>query len=100
MINSKNLMAIVVGGGPVGLVAAHALSRAGIDFAVLESRSSPVIHEGSNLVMAADGMRTLGQLDLMDSLRKVSSELGVIGRVDHQGRNLGDLQWFLHQKKQ
>jgi 2-polyprenyl-6-methoxyphenol hydroxylase-like FAD-dependent oxidoreductase len=43
--------AIVVGGGPVGLVAAHALTHAGLDFVLLESRPNIVIDAGSNLVL-------------------------------------------------
>lgn len=98
-MNSNNLKVIIVGGGPVGLTAAHALSRAGIDFDLLESRHSPVIDAGSNLVLAARGTRALSQLGLLDSLRQVSSTLGTIGRIDHQGRDLGSLEWFNFEKE-
>ena len=91
--------AIVVGGGPVGLTAAHALSRANIDFVLLERRSSPVIDAGSNLVLNPMGIRALDQLDLRAPLEKVSSPLGLINRQDHQGRDLGDAHWFILFKK-
>ncbi|KAH8645770.1 hypothetical protein BX600DRAFT_421339 [Xylariales sp. PMI_506] len=89
---------IIVGGGPVGLTAAHALERAGIDFILLERRPSVVIDAGSNLVLLPLGMRILGQLGLLDHLNSVSSPLGGIDRLDHQGRNIGDVQWFLNFK--
>jgi len=47
----SNFNVIVVGGGPVGLTAAHALTQAGIPFTVLETRPSVVIDAGSNLVL-------------------------------------------------
>lgn len=96
---SQGFKAIVVGGGPVGLTAAHALSRANIDFILLERRPSAVIDAGSNLVLSPTGIRALSQLDLGESLEKVSSPLGVIHRQDHKGSDLGDVNWFLLIKK-
>lgn len=87
---------IVVGGGPVGLVAAHALSRAGIDFVVLESRSSIVLDAGSNLVINPMGLRVLGQLGLLPAFDAVSSPLAQIERLDHSGKDLGTSQAFVH----
>ena len=52
---------IVVGGGPVGMTAAHALSRANLDFIVLERRAKMVEDAGSNLVLLPIGLRVLGQ---------------------------------------
>ncbi|KAI1071691.1 hypothetical protein LB507_005341 [Fusarium sp. FIESC RH6] len=92
---SKGFKAIVVGGGPVGLTAAHALSRANIDFVLLERRSSPVIDAGSNLVLNPMGLRALDQLGLGSSLEEVSSTLGLVKRQDHQGRDIGDAYWFI-----
>ncbi|GKU09318.1 unnamed protein product, partial [Fusarium langsethiae] len=92
---TQGFKAIVVGGGPVGLSAAHALSRANIDFILLERRSSPVIDAGSNLVLNPMGIRALDQLGLEDSLEKVSSTLGLVKRQDHQGHDIGDAYWFI-----
>ncbi|KAM0232973.1 hypothetical protein ACHAPO_007435 [Fusarium lateritium] len=92
---TQSFKAIVVGGGPVGLSAAHALSRANIDFVLLERRSSPVVDAGSNLVLNPMGIRALDQLGLGDSLEKVSSTLGLVKRQDHQGRDIGDAYWFI-----
>ncbi|KKP00391.1 hypothetical protein THAR02_07520 [Trichoderma harzianum] len=87
---------IVVGGGLVGLVAAHALSRAGLDFVVLESRPSIVLDAGSNLVINPMGLRVLGQLGLLPAFDAVSSPLAQIERRDHNGKDLGTSQAFVH----
>ncbi|KAH7157919.1 hypothetical protein B0J13DRAFT_434783 [Dactylonectria estremocensis] len=86
--------AIIVGGGPVGLTAAHALSRAGVDFLLLERRPNMVVDAGSNLVLLPMALRTLYQLGLRSVLESVSSPLGTINRIDHHGRPLGDMKWF------
>ncbi|KAF5566775.1 zeaxanthin epoxidase chloroplastic [Fusarium napiforme] len=92
---TQRFRAIIVGGGPVGLTAAHALSRANIDFILLERRSSAVIDAGSNLVLNPMGLRALDQLGLAAPLEQVSSPLGLIKRQDHQGRDIGDAYWFI-----
>lgn len=86
--------AIVVGGGPVGLTTALALERAGIDFVVLERREEVVINAGSSLVLNPEGMGVLQQLGVLDAVDAVSSPLGTIDRVDHSGRNIGNMQIF------
>jgi len=96
MSASKLFKVIIAGGGPVGLTAAHALTRAGIDFVVLESRPSIVIDAGSNLVLLPTGLRLLGQLGMLDALFRVSSPLGVTKRYAHDGRDLGDMRIFQH----
>jgi 2-polyprenyl-6-methoxyphenol hydroxylase-like FAD-dependent oxidoreductase len=90
---------IVVGGGPVGLTAAHALSKAGIDFLVLERRPEVVIDAGSNLVLSPVGLRTMMQLGILKDINAVSSPLDRIDRLDHSGRDIGYVQWFNYMKK-
>lgn len=96
MSSSTNFKVIVVGGGPVGLTAAHALMRAGINFVLLESRPDIVIDAGSNLVLQPMGLRLLSQLGLFDALCAVSSPMAEIQRLDHSGRNLGQSDIFVH----
>lgn len=98
-MSSTNFKVIIVGGGPVGLTAANALTRAGIDFVLLESRSNIVIDAGSNLVLLPMGLRLLGQLGLLDAFNQVSSPLGQIKRFDHNGHNLGPANFFIHDKE-
>jgi 2-polyprenyl-6-methoxyphenol hydroxylase-like FAD-dependent oxidoreductase len=72
---SNNFKVIVVGGGPVGLTAAHALSLAGIDFVVLEHRASVTIDVGASLVLWPQGLRVLAQLGLWERLERIGAEL-------------------------
>lgn len=85
---------IVVGGGPVGLTAAHALDKAGIDFLLLERRPEVVIDAGSNLVLAPTGIRALASLGIEGAINSSSSPLGRIDRVDHNGHNIGHSEIF------
>ncbi|KAH8596207.1 hypothetical protein B0O99DRAFT_510722 [Bisporella sp. PMI_857] len=91
--------AIVVGGGPVGLTAAHALSRANLDFVVLERRAKMVEDAGSNLVLLPIGLRVLGQLGLLPTIESVSSPMSRFKRIDHGGKDIGDTLWFTYFKE-
>ncbi|KAI8949178.1 hypothetical protein F4801DRAFT_580722 [Xylaria longipes] len=66
---------IVVGGGPVGLTAVHALSRASIDFIVLEYRDSVTTDFGASLVLWPQGLRVLAQIALHERLQGIGAEL-------------------------
>ena len=90
---------IVVGGGPVGLTAAHALSRAGIDFVLLESRSAIVLEAGSSLVLTPTGLRALSQLGILPALKELSTPLTKFQRFDHKGRDIGDTMFFTYAEK-
>lgn len=70
----KNFRVIVVGGGPVGLTIAHTLSKAGIDFIVLERR--PMIGEdgGASIILSPHGLRIMAQVGLLDHLSTISAE--------------------------
>ncbi|KAM6511868.1 hypothetical protein FALCPG4_016859 [Fusarium falciforme] len=71
----SNFKVVVVGGGPVGLVAAHVLYKAGIDFVVLERRQNVVLDLGAALVLAPHNMRVMHQLGLYDKLMEIGEEL-------------------------
>ncbi|KFH46112.1 3-hydroxybenzoate 6-hydroxylase-like protein [Hapsidospora chrysogenum ATCC 11550] len=98
-MGSPSFKVIIAGGGPVGLTAAHALWRAGVDFVLLERAESVIIDSGPDQVLLPIGLRVLGQLGLLDSLRNVSSHLTTIGRLDHSGRSMGDIHCFFHEKR-
>ncbi|CAG5166710.1 uncharacterized protein ALTATR162_LOCUS6966 [Alternaria atra] len=66
---------IVVGGGPVGLTAAHALHLANIDFVVLERNDDVAVDVGASLVLGAQSMRFMQQLGLLDKLLSVGQKL-------------------------
>lgn len=64
---------IIVGGGPVGLTAAHALGQAEIDYTVLESRDSLDLDVGASLVLWPQGLRVLAQLGLLEGIRRIGT---------------------------
>ncbi|KAL5363258.1 hypothetical protein BJX96DRAFT_186684 [Aspergillus floccosus] len=81
---------IVVGGGPVGLTAAHALHHAGIDFIVLERRESVVLDQGASLVLAPQSLRVMHQFGLLARLRGIGSELHRGKAYTRDGRLIAD----------
>lgn len=95
---SKAFKAIIVGGGPVGLTAAHSLSRANLDFVVLEQRPKVVLDAGSNLVLLPIGLRVLSQLGLLSAIEAASSPMDRFRRIDHNSKDIGDTLWFTHFK--
>jgi 2-polyprenyl-6-methoxyphenol hydroxylase-like FAD-dependent oxidoreductase len=67
--------AIIVGGGPVGLAAAHALHLAGIDFVVLERRLAIFEDRGASLIIHPHTFRVLQQFGILDDLLPRGAEL-------------------------
>jgi 2-polyprenyl-6-methoxyphenol hydroxylase-like FAD-dependent oxidoreductase len=67
---------IVIGGGPIGLIAAHALYRADIDFVVLERRATIVEDKGASLVLYPTTFRVMYQLGILESLLPLGGQLG------------------------
>ena len=88
-----------MGGGPVGLTAAHAFDRAGIDFVLLERQPEVVMNAGSNLVLSPAGLQKMTQLDLTQALYDISTPLGRQERLDHAGKEFGNLVLFEQMKK-
>lgn len=66
---------IIIGGGPSGITAAHALARAGIDFVVLERRDDIVEDLGASLVLGPPSMRVFHQLGIFDQLMDIGCVL-------------------------
>jgi 2-polyprenyl-6-methoxyphenol hydroxylase-like FAD-dependent oxidoreductase len=90
----KPFKAIIVGGGPVGLTAAHSFSRADIDFIVLEARNTCTPEAGSSLVLNPASMRVFHQLGLEDQARAASAETQRNIWVDFNGRTCKDVRPF------
>ena len=91
---SGSFKVIVVGGGPIGLTAAHGLYKAGIDFLILERRPSAVIYAGSDLVLTPIGLGVTAQLGLSQAINSVSTILGDMYRMDHHGQDIGTSRIF------
>lgn len=90
---------LVAGGGPVGLTAALALARANIEFTVLEKYSKVVSTAGADLVLAPIGLRAVSQLGIFDEVEAVSTPLGNMVRLDHQGQHICDVDIFIRLKE-
>ncbi|PYH98053.1 FAD/NAD(P)-binding domain-containing protein [Aspergillus ellipticus CBS 707.79] len=76
---------IIVGGGPVGLTAAHALHHAGIDFVVLESRDSVALDQGASLVLGPHNLRVMHQFGILDQLLAIGGEIQQSKAFTHEG---------------
>lgn len=61
---------IIVGAGPVGLYLAHALSKASVDFVVLEQYESVVRYQGAGLLLYPQTLRLLDQIGIYDKAEK------------------------------
>jgi 2-polyprenyl-6-methoxyphenol hydroxylase-like FAD-dependent oxidoreductase len=68
---AAHFRAIIVGGGLVGLTAAHILSKAGIDFIILEKHDTPLSMYGSTLALWPQTLRIFGQLGLLDAMQPI-----------------------------
>jgi len=64
-----------VGGSVAGLTLAHALSRVGIDYVILEKRSSIAPQEGASVGILPHGGRILAQLGLFDQVEDLVEPL-------------------------
>ncbi|KAH8592118.1 hypothetical protein B0O99DRAFT_549387 [Bisporella sp. PMI_857] len=62
------LKVIIVGGSIAGLVLAHSLYRAGIDFVVLEARDRVDPQVGASIGLFANGLRILDQIGIYDDI--------------------------------
>jgi 2-polyprenyl-6-methoxyphenol hydroxylase-like FAD-dependent oxidoreductase len=67
---STKFRAIIVGAGPVGLYLAHALSRATIDYVVLEQNESVLRYQGAGLILYPHTIRLLDQIGLHEKAKK------------------------------
>lgn len=73
-MSERPFRVIIVGAGPTGLYLAGALSKANIDFVVLEQYHSVVTHAGAGIIMWSHSARLLDQLGLLDEMIKCSGE--------------------------
>ncbi|KAI5923032.1 hypothetical protein F4810DRAFT_234818 [Camillea tinctor] len=89
MASNNKFRVVVVGGGPTGLTTAHALSKAGIDFVVLERRESIVEDLGASLVISPDSLRALSQLGLLERLSSISTGFRTLKTATLEGIQYG-----------
>lgn len=90
-MSSKTLPVIIVGGGPVGLMAAHIFDKLGLDYLLLEQYHSLTPDIGACIGMWAPSLRIIDQLGLWDAfephVNKVSNKISFTqeGKVIHSG---------------
>ncbi|KAI3393383.1 hypothetical protein diail_4312 [Diaporthe ilicicola] len=85
---------IIIGAGPTGLTAAHALSKAGIDFVVLERRPQIVEDVGASIVLFSYNMRVFYQFGLLEKLQKIGHE--VLRWADYTALGMFMESWHTH----
>jgi len=90
----EQFRAVIVGGGPVGLTAAHSFALAGIDFIVLEARDTCCPEAGSSLVLNPASLRVFHQLGLEEQARKKSAEHERAVLVNYSGKTCKDVRPF------
>jgi len=76
---------IVVGGGPVGLTAAHILASAGVDFVVLERYHTVTPDVGASVALWAPTLRVLDQLRILKPLEPLMNPLKHKVIMTHDG---------------
>ncbi|KAI1151897.1 hypothetical protein F4825DRAFT_476499 [Nemania diffusa] len=86
--------AIVLGAGPAGLFAAHALAAAGIDFIVLERQPEIVRYRGALLVAWPPLVRLMDQLGLYKPMLEFSTRLLTKTNLTHTGEPLCSARVF------
>ncbi|KAK1637598.1 FAD binding domain-containing protein [Colletotrichum phormii] len=74
-MSSGPFKVIIIGGGPSGITAAHALHHAGIDFVVLERRTNIVEDLGASLVLGAQSLRVFHQFGILENLLEIGGKL-------------------------
>ncbi|KAK4188467.1 hypothetical protein QBC35DRAFT_408425 [Podospora australis] len=75
MPRDESFSALIVGGGPVGLTMAHALSRVGIDFTLLEANGSFDEDLGAAIGLFPNTLRVMSQLRLCEKLQSIGEPL-------------------------
>lgn len=90
---------VIVGGGPVGLVAAHALEAAGINFILLEKRNSIYLDVGASLVLTGGSLRVLHQLGILNSILPLGQELMQRRSLTTNCKNISDTSFYYLKRK-
>ncbi|KAL6849252.1 hypothetical protein ACO1O0_008785 [Amphichorda felina] len=94
MKSREQFRAVIVGGGPVGLTAAHSFALAGIDFIVLEARDTCAPDAGASIVLNPASLRIFHQLGLEDQARRASAEHERALLVSYGGKTRKDVRPF------
>lgn len=80
-----NFKVIIVGGGPGGLGLAHCLSKAGIDYVILERNEEICNTDGASLALWPHNGRVLDQLGLLEGAQKIDAHIKYKENIRHDG---------------
>ncbi|RDA84065.1 hypothetical protein CP532_0771 [Ophiocordyceps camponoti-leonardi (nom. inval.)] len=86
------LRVVIVGAGVSGLIMAHALHKAGIDYIVVEKYASVVFPTGNVMTLWPGSQRILYQLGLLERLQGISTRaVRSVVNQDREGRLLSTI---------
>ncbi|KAH8125901.1 hypothetical protein ACSS6W_008823 [Trichoderma asperelloides] len=74
-MSSKTLPVVIVGGGPVGLLAAHIFDKLGLDFLLLEQHHNLTPEIGACLGMSGPTLRIIDQLGMWDAFEPLVNRM-------------------------
>lgn len=82
---SHDFKVVIVGGSVAGLVLAHSLHKAGIDYVVLEGRDHIDPQVGASIGLFSNGSRILDQLGVFESILECTEPLKCYNMLTGQG---------------
>jgi 2-polyprenyl-6-methoxyphenol hydroxylase-like FAD-dependent oxidoreductase len=82
---SHDFKVVIVGGSVAGLVLAHSLHKAGIDYIVLEGRNHIDPQVGASIGLFSNGSRILDQLGVFKSILECTKPLKWYDMLTGQG---------------
>ncbi|KAK6200684.1 hypothetical protein LQW54_009645 [Pestalotiopsis sp. IQ-011] len=98
MDDPAQFRAVIIGGGLVGLTAAHIFSQVGIDFVVLEKHNDISTYRGTDLAVWPQTLRLFDQLGLLETAKPLLehiSKMLVLTAEDGRLRRTDDTLEFL-----
>ncbi|KAM4067154.1 FAD binding domain-containing protein [Hirsutella rhossiliensis] len=75
-MSQERFKVIIVGGSVTGLTLAHSLHKIGVDYTILEKRSTIAPQEGASIGILPNGARVLDQLGLYGAIERATAPLG------------------------
>ncbi|KAH8895815.1 FAD/NAD(P)-binding domain-containing protein [Thozetella sp. PMI_491] len=85
---------IIVGGGPVGLALGHALSLAGIEYALYEKNANIGEPQGAGLAIQPNNVRLLDQFGILDAARRLAPPMIAHRAMGPNGESFGEQPYF------
>ncbi|KAK0648535.1 hypothetical protein B0T16DRAFT_435796 [Cercophora newfieldiana] len=97
MSKPEDFKVIVIGGGPVGLTAAQILTKAAIDFAVVERRESVHPDEGAGIAIGPTTYRLLDQLNLLPQFDEIATPINTKNVMTRDGQLYNSYEFHMRE---